>query len=441
MRHLIYALLVWLLCSSLPAGAQVPGLQPPARQVRVGDFVMMKPAGWRRVVQNGLVMLSAPTVTPGAYAIISTTSSALEPDLRTSFQNQWQFLQRTYRVVDGGQIQQGQLAQGFPYVSTNATVVDLAGKRSALLFMVLQNQSLAEGFLAITDDFQPAAYSAFQQDLKGVIASIHFASGPEPGAQPAPPATGMPGAESPATQTGGGGPLAGIYRAIADNTDPLDLSDPANKTPNYRYLTFFPDGKVKEGLPLTGLQGYIEESDANHGFNGSPSSAGHLIYVWGFYVLAGDNGKIEYIKNAYGGRQVDRAWPLQRSSDGLEIQGNHYLQLDPCNSLKVEGTFKPFGDPKQKGITFSRSGDFVDEGILNYGRIVTGYYGRASGTGVGIGFEAPNGGRGMYQIRNYTLTLQYGSSSPSALFFIEPGTNKDDLRVVYINNIKYQRVQ
>jgi hypothetical protein len=64
------------------------------------------------------------------------------------------------------------------------------------------------------------------------------------------------------------------------------------------------------------------------------------------------------------------------------------------------------------------------------------------GGGVAYGFSSPKAGRGVYVISNCGLNLRYSNGvAPPTLFFLDPGTSPDDVKVLYINNVKYQRVK
>jgi hypothetical protein len=230
--------------------------------------------------------------------------------------------------------------------------------------------------------------------------------------------------------------LSGIYRAATDScADQLALSDESSKTPGYCYLTFFADGLVRKGLPESGLEGFIEDSAARlDTASGVPSKRGGLIYIWGKYQISGDQGQLQWLDRNAPGPELDTI-NVKQYPKKVEIHGDTYVLLQSGNGLKLNGTYKPFGDPKEKGIKFTSDGEFVDEGILNYGATAV-----AVGN-VAVGFEPPNGGRGEYGIENYTLTLNYASSSPSALFYLEPGESKTNVTVLYINNVKYKRVK
>jgi hypothetical protein len=64
------------------------------------------------------------------------------------------------------------------------------------------------------------------------------------------------------------------------------------------------------------------------------------------------------------------------------------------------------------------------------------------GVGIAYGFSAPKAGRGIYSISNYGLNLRYANGvAPPTVFFIDPGTSPNDVKVIYINNVEYQHMR
>jgi len=232
------------------------------------------------------------------------------------------------------------------------------------------------------------------------------------------------------------GGLSGIYRAKTDScASQIGITDPTPKTPGYCYLTFFSDGLVRKGLPTSGLDGFIEESQARlDTASGVVAKSGGLIYIWGRYAVSGEEGEIQWLDRNSPSAELDTI-TVRHYPKTLVIHGDTYVLLQSGNGMQLQGTFKPYGDPNEKGITFTSDGEFIDEGILNYG---------ATAVGVGnvaMAFEPPNGGRGTYDIDNYTLTLNFANSTPRALFYVVPGSSGEHVSTIYINNVKYVRVK
>jgi hypothetical protein len=118
------------------------------------------------------------------------------------------------------------------------------------------------------------------------------------------------------------------------------------------------------------------------------------------YTLQGDDGIITW---GTGGttvhfRRSGKALLMGRTSDALE-------PLDPCEGLRLEGTFKgeDWRDEVsiKTGITFSRDGTFVDEGFLA-GAISSWWW---ADRGLVEAKFAP--GRGIYRLANNSLALLY----------------------------------
>ena len=247
-----------------------------------------------------------------------------------------------------------------------------------------------------------------------------------------------------AKNQGGTTRIFGIFRAHAkEGTDPtagLDVFDPAKKTPRYSFLTFFLDGRVKKGLITLGLDEYIDESQMRHDI----ASGGNTAAQWGIYQISGNNGRILFADARAGGQQLvsglrGEVWPIVVYPDKLEIRGDDYVRLYGGNGMSLEGAYKPFGDAKAPGITFTRDGEFVDEGILNSGSATA--VGVVGGSvAVGYGFSSPGPGRGTYNIVKYGLHLHYANGkAPDTLFFLEAGEAKENPQILYINNVKYER--
>lgn len=237
--------------------------------------------------------------------------------------------------------------------------------------------------------------------------------------------------------------LRGIYRATATNgaqaLSQLTIADPAKHSPGYSFLVFFPDGRVKKGLIDKGIDDEISESSMRLDL----SSGGIIAAQWGVYQIVGDRGMIQFASTV-GGQQLVSGLrgpivPLLYRRDTVVVNGVTYVRLDGGGDggLKLEGVYKPAGDTTQPGIKFTRDGQFIDQGILDSGTGMAIAMG-----GVAYGFDSPKAGRGAYVISHYGLHLSYtNGQSPGPLFYLEPDAGRSDIRAIYINNFRYERVQ
>jgi hypothetical protein len=428
---------------------------------KAGDFIFKMPAGWKQLQSGNGVALVAPSAAPGTSTTIVLGTFGIVTDLQTSFTRAWDVVQKQYHAQQSGQIVSQRLPGGNDAMAVCATAADESGKQSVALFMLARNGDRSEMVLFVTNDLQPEAYAASNRELIAFLASLRFEpAGPGAGgaagnagwtasAGGAVPRSGsllQPAASNPVAMPAGPGRLAGIYRAATppgiDPTSSLDIFDPARNTPEFSYLTFFPDGRVKKGLIGLGFSEFQDESQFRHDI----ANGGNIAAKWGIYQIAGAGGRIVFADARLAGQQLvyglrGETWTFTQAPGSLQIQGVTYTLLDSGNGMTLEGTYKPSGDQNQPGIQFTRDGQFVDEGILDsHTSTAIGVVG--GGVGIGYGFSSPHAGRGRYRISNYGLQMNYANSqAPNSLFFIEPGTPRDNPGVLYIDNVKYQRVR
>lgn len=419
-----------------------------------GDFLFKMPAGWKQVQSGKIAMLLGPTTKPGAQTSITLMTAGIDTNLRASFDKAWQTLVKPYQIQQSGQLVSQRLPGGNEALARSAVATDQLGKQWAAIFVMAANGNRSELVLFTTDDLQPEAYRAAQTALTGFLRSLRFAGmeGFPDGIGGHAAGTGNPfpaqaSGQSPSVGiTTPPGRIAGLYRAMAHNgVNPaagLDLFDPAKKTADYAFLTFFPDGHVKKGLILMGFDSYVVDSSFRH----DVANGGAIAAKWGQYQIAGGQGRIIFASGALAGQQLiyglrGEIWGFTQYPDRLQVQGDTYYLLDSGNGLRLEGFYKPFGDITQPGIRFTRDGQFVDEGILD-SKTSTAVGLAGGGVGIAYGFSSPHAGRGTYSINNYGLQLNYANGQmPNSVFFIELGSSRDNVQVLYINNVKYQRVQ
>jgi hypothetical protein len=439
MRHAFSVLAILGFTLILTAQNNQPDIQS-------GDFMFRMPPGWKGTQNGNLTVLSAPMVTPGTTTSMMLATYGMVQDLRTSFGKVWEVLLKSYRIEEAGQVIAQRLPCGNDAVAISAVASDNTGKRWAASLVMAQSGNRSEVILFTSDDLQPQALAASKTALSAFLANLHFRSG-EPGPDMAmgnPAANPM--ASAPVPMAGAQGRIAGIYRAATrPGVDPvasLDIFDSAKKTPDYTFLTFFPDGHVKKGLIPSGFDGYFVDSFFRH----DVANGGAIAAKWGQYQIGGGQGRIIFANGALAGQQLisglrGEVWSFTQLPDRLQVQGETYYLLDSGNGLRLEGVYKPSGDTTQPGIKFTGDGRFIDEGILD-SKTATAIGLIGGGVGICYGFDSPRAGRGSYRISNYGLQLNYtNGKAPSSLFFIEPGSSRDKVQVLYINNVRYQRVQ
>lgn len=189
------------------------------------------------------------------------------------------------------------------------------------------------------------------------------------------------------------------------------------------YWCFFPDGRCYYSMPTEGLDNF--NYDYVRGMNA----------LWCCtYTLKGEEGVIAWGTGGTtaGFRRSGRTLLIGRTADAFE-------PLDPCDGLRLEGTFKREGwqdeNMPRAGITFSRDGTFVDEGFLN--AAISSWWWADRGL-VEAKF-AP--GRGTYRLADNSLVLLYSDGRKvRANFHLEDGATKDNVAAFVISARRFVKV-
>jgi hypothetical protein len=444
---------------------------------QTGDFIFKIPVGWKRIDQGPKTFLTPQTSGDNSATYIQLEGFDLgNNDLQAGFNAGWQGFANKYGIRSSGPAVTQHSARGFDYMYESGAFQQ-GGKHWVMAMMAARYGHRLETVLFLTSESQ-TQMQAYQQGLQSLLESIHFgpaanSSAPTPlqSSQRAgnsgpsePPAGNGSGAaassvrsieRNPAMPPAGpmsrnqfrvvAGKFNGIFRAEAkEGSDPtveVEAFSPAKRTPNYQFLVLFSDGTAMRGLPEMGLDDYVGSVRLEI------SGGGKSCAKWGMYRMSGDHGRVFFASPTAAGQQlvsgrfVGDSWTIQEYSNRLDINGSSYILLDSGpTGMKLEGTFKPYGDRKQPGITFTRAGEFVDEGIMKAGATAMGVIG--GGFAIGYAFSSPGPGRGTYHVSNYTLHLNYSNTqAPGVLFWIAPEASRNDARVIYIDNVKFQRVE
>jgi hypothetical protein len=195
----------------------------------------------------------------------------------------------------------------------------------------------------------------------------------------------------------GNGQLDGIYRAAGP-----------------KYITFFPDARVFEGIPDGGMDGLDEDAEIRFHSTG-----------WGTYTTDGTTGQITF------GPTI--VWNFHVYPDRVEIHGDRYQKLESGDGVKLAGTFRR-ADAKtvaaaQQGITFMPNGRFKDEGIFKAAFV-------QHRTSHGYEFDDGAPGTGTYRVRHYSLELTYDNGrSKRAVFYLDPNNSG-----FWFNEYRFARV-
>lgn len=225
-----------------------------------------------------------------------------------------------------------------------------------------------------------------------------------------------------AAPTGRAG-LSGVYHRMAGVKEMDVVAARFVLRAKDMYWCFFPDGRCYYSMPTEGLDNF--NYDYVRGMNA----------LWCCtYTLKGDEGTITWGEGGttVGFRRSGRRLLIGRSADAFD-------PLDPCDGLKLDGTFKraDWQEPNssKEGISFSRDGAFVDEGFLG-GAITSWWW---ADRGLADAEFAP--GRGTYRLANNSLILLYADGRKvRANFHVEDPATKGNVAGFVISTRRFVKI-
>lgn len=392
-----------------------------------GDFVFYMPRGWTRTESPQGTLLVAPLTAPRKAFIALMPATDLSTDLTALFNSSWSGLLRNYRVVQAQQPSPWHSKKGIDGMDAAAVVKDNTGVAWEIALFVTKNGSKAESVFFMNNSFQEKELNQTLTDvLHQVLDSLGFSGG-----------VGDPNGElaaKPVPLPRGSGKYHGLYRAIGQiDTNPMMAGTPGNPYKykvGYKYVVFFADGRFKEGFPDQGLDKLDEDTEMRRNPVG-----------WGTYAFQGEIGKVTFLKVLPTDRE-SIVWMLRDISGGVEVHGDKYYPVDPCDGVKLQGTFRradyqTLSAGARQGITLSPDGRFVDEGVFKAAFVmvrnpVSGNY----------DFDDGAAGNGTYRIANNTLELNYSNGrTKRTSFMIEPNKSKTDVASFQLNTYTFARMQ
>jgi hypothetical protein len=392
-----------------------------------GDWIFYKPIGWELKDSPQGTLLVSPLTPPSRALIALLPATDLVTDLRTTFNKAWAGFQNDYRVVQGGQPTSWRTKKGITGITTSAIVADRSRASWLISLYIAQNGNKAETILFMSNVPPNSDLSRTLVEILGhVLDSLGLANGAgdpnrELAAKPVPLAKRT-------------GKFNGLYRAIGQiDTNPFMAGTPGNPYKykvGYKYVVFLADGRFSEGFPDQGLDQLDEDMEIRRNPVG-----------WGAYEMSGEVGRITFLKTDPTEKEPI-VWAMREISGGVEVHGDKYYPMDPCNGLTLQGTFrradyKTLSAGAQQGITFSRDGRFIDEGVLKAAFVmvrspISGHY----------DFDDGAPGRGTYRIANNTLELNYSNGrTKRTSFLIDPGKSKTDVPQFLLNTYSFARTQ
>jgi len=350
-------------------------------QERAGNQIFQMPQGWTRSDNQSVAILS-PASEPPNYVAVILSGHPLTGDFRAAFDREVAGLNGTFKVVKSGEVQSRHTPQGIDLLATTAELQTAPLIRSPRYYLAASAHGRMEFlvYTAVNGRLFERYWPAVQQFMTTwSFAPPDSTAPPSPEATPPPPPPPASGA-TPANRLDG---VYGGYKYIYAN-----VLGAVQKKAVRDFFSFFPDGTVYWGMPENGLAR----------FKMARACQGH-IELCGTYSINGEHVTILVDRGRY--RQDGTMAP-----GGLEVGDRNYkLEGDPAKSAAhmLEGDFmradaRPGEDLARRFIRFTRSGQFVDQGIIT---TVT----SADITGQ-LRFER-EAGSGTYALGPYTLMLRY----------------------------------
>ena len=375
------------------------------------------PAGWVKSSGEGVVSYIGTDKDKGTYCIISIhASKATKGTAQEEFNRNWAELAAVPLKINAAP-QTGKVAddEGREVMLGMANFIN-GNLTGAAMLSTIVGFGRTTNILTMTnagdyqDDidnfFKGLTLSKNQPTLKNGVNSTS-------GTSSAPKANTAPGFN---TKNGIEGVWMGIY-VKEFYGDPLTMGHTIWKT-------FYSNGQVYEAIPDIGF------ADFN-----KPESESREAQFWSRYL---NNGAGKWIIENPGGAGKD----VKLNERGNMVIGPQYYQhCKPVDGLRLNGSWTSWADPDdpeldrgtsgQKSlIHFSFNGQFTDKGIFN-----TALQYHRDGTSV------TTAGSGTYEIRDYSLILQYndGHIKQAALTgFLSLDPSLDD-KTICIDKVKFSK--
>jgi hypothetical protein len=419
MKHLF--LMFWLFIFVDTAALPALMAQEYEADSQAGNMIFYMPRGWKRVDNPQATVIAAPLTTPQQAFIALLPAADLKTDLRAAYDARWAELQSGYKVLQKSEVVSKHAPKGYDLLASTAVLADSKGMRWALFLMVAQNGTHAETVAFMSNVGDPGLSNTLQEVLGHFLDSLGFSGGAGDAR--------VAEAAKPIPLTRGKGKFNGIYRgmgAVHYTNGGASIS--------WRYVVFFSDGRFMEGFPDWGMDKLDEDAEIRRNPVG-----------WGSYQSSGGpdgHGKIVFLITDPEQEKEPIVWDLKEYPDHLQVNGDTYNRLEPCDGMKLEGTFrradyKTLYAGSRQGITFTPDGRFSDEGVFKAAAVMV-----RQPVGNGYDFDDGAPGSGTYRIANYTLELTYSNGRVKRTsIFLEPGASKTGVREFYLNTYKFARVQ
>lgn len=382
--HARLALMALLLIFTIGAGAQDASTQ-------FGDFVFTVPNGWNPVEKGDAMFLTAPAPRPGASIYIALAANDLSGSLQTSFNGLWMDFQKSYRVLQGGQIMPLHLATGYEGYTTIAVAIGRDGGQWNVCLAGIQYGKRIEA-VTFWSNLPFISIGPYVARFKAFLDALTFADSSTMQIPPADP----PSSSEDTPHQLPAGMLQGVYVCTGG----------ANGMPTNKQYLFYPDGLIRNGVPENGMLGF----DFDH-----YRSESNRDRDWvGRYRVDGDKVSIVW-QNQFGD-------PLHPALIKINDKSPHpawdagwdtFIPMCRCTGKTFSGKYVWNLPAADQYIQFFADGTFLDHRALDQLIVPSAFY------------EHPRIQRGRYSIQSQTMVFVFADGHHATHTFVAPKVEED----------------
>jgi hypothetical protein len=358
-----------------------------ASHTKFGDFVFKVPNGWNPVEKEDAMLLVAPAPRPGTATYIALAASDLDGDLRNSFNEFLTVLQKSYRVLQGGQAMPMHSKKGYDAYTTTVLATDQAGRQWNIYLIGIQYGKRIEMVTFWSDLPSGVTYDAYLDRFMALFEDMSFEDAPAAAKVTAEP----PQSSQDTSRQLPPGKLQGVYVCTGG----------ADGRPTNKQYIFYPDGLMVYGIPQEGMLGF----DFEHY---QPQSNPTKNWV-GRYQVDGDKVRIVW-QNQFG----DPARPVlikindASAHPAWDAGWDTFIPMCSCTGKTFSGTYRWGAPAADQYLQFFEDGTFIDHRVTDQLIVPSPFYSR------------PRIQRGRYSIQSQTIIFNFADGHRGTRTFVAP---------------------
>ena len=425
MRYLSFRLLLGI-CVVVTACACGQSAYTQSATTQIGNFIFKMPVGWKRINQDGgVVLVPKDQADAPHYVIALFDGGELNTDFRSWFDLFLKTANKDVKVLKRDEISSTKDDEyGFDVLYTTEAVKDRDGAVSVRFYLAANPGSRVDAIACIASDAD--SYKKYQPVQDRFIKSLEFANIKT--SARAPKSSGR----TPNTAGDSGGALSsGISDLYVANILESRFNAFNSTYQNLSYNLFWvllPNGRVYFAPP----QGDPRRFDYNSICRTAPNNCST-------YQASGGT-----IKFTFRGKEISFSKGQNVVQIGRVVSGQNsgttvFRKID-SGSVRLEGAFgrSSFTNTSSSVSSGGVSGDTVYRFTQDGRFAVSGFVGfTSSGGNAGAAGSQRSDGQGTYRISNNILELNFSDGRREQVFFFRAPGEED--KVISINGVNYLR--